>query len=77
MRTTITFDPDTAAQVEHLRRERAIGVSAAVNELIRRGLMAGAVPRSRFVQQTSAGHARLDVTNVAEVIELVDGPAAR
>lgn len=76
MRTTVTFDDDVAAAIERLRRERHIGVSAAVNELVRRGLSRSTTP-SRFVQRTSSGHARLDITNVAEVLELLDGPAAR
>lgn len=76
MRTTVTFDDDAAAIVEQLRRERGIGVSAAVNELVRR---AAASPRrpAPFVQRTSAGHARFDVTDVAEALDLLDEPAAR
>ena len=38
MRTTVTFDGDVAAAIEQIRRERGLGVSAAVNELIRTGL---------------------------------------
>ncbi len=75
MRTTVTLDDDVAAAVEQLRRERGVGVSAAVNELARRG-MAARDPRRRFTQRTSAMHARIDVTNVAEAIELLEGPAA-
>jgi len=71
MRTTVTLDDDTAAAVEHLRRERRVGVSAAVNELLRRG--AAARPRKTvFVQRTSSGHARIDVTNVAEALAVLD-----
>ena len=76
MRTTVTFDDDVAAAIEHLRRECHIGVSAAVNELVRRGL-SRCPTSSRFVQHTSSGHARLDITDVAEVLDLLDGPAAR
>ncbi|MGH9296066.1 MAG: ribbon-helix-helix protein, CopG family, partial [Acidimicrobiales bacterium] len=39
MRTTVEFDEDTAKAIEGLRRERGIGVSEAVNELVRRGLV--------------------------------------
>lgn len=76
MRTTVTFDDDVAAAIAHLQREHHIGVSAAVNELVRRGLARGRSP-APFVQHTSSGHARLDVTNVAEVLDVLDGPAAR
>ncbi len=75
MRTTVTFDEDTAAAVEQLRRERGVGISAAVNELVRR-----AVNRKEwvhpFVQRTSAGHAKIDVADVGEVLEILDEPAA-
>lgn len=75
MRTTVTFDEDTAAAVEQLRRERGVGISAAVNELVRR-----AVTRQErahpFVQRTSAGHAKIDVTDVGAALEFLDGPAA-
>ena len=74
MRTTITFDDDVAAAVERLRRERGVGVSAAVNELVRQAL-SRPQQRRNFVQQTSSGHARIDVTNVADALELLDGTA--
>lgn len=71
MRTTITFEPDTAAAIEQLRRDRGVGVSAVVNELIRRGLNR---PESstRFVQRTSAGGPLVDVTNIGELLEALD-----
>ena len=72
----ITFDADTAAAVEQLRRERGVGVSAAVNELLRRALVATAGSTAPFVQATSAGHARIDVTDTAATLELLDGTAA-
>jgi hypothetical protein len=76
MRTTVEFDPDTAKAVEDLRREKGLGVSDAVNELIRRGLLPrGPVPS--FVQRTRALGVRIDVSNVAEAIESLEGPEAR
>ncbi len=76
MRTTVTFEPDTAAAVEALRHERNVGVSAAVNELIRRGA-AVRPERARFVQETSVGGALVDVTNISEVLEFAEGPGYR
>lgn len=71
MRTTVTLDSDVAAAVDQVRRERAVGVSEAVNELIRAGLR----PRPQHVTFTQRTHAlglRVDVTNVAETLEQLD-----
>jgi len=76
MRTTITLDPDVAAAVDRLRRERGIGLSEAVNELIRRALTGGR-PRRAFRQRTARIGLRIDVTNIAEALEQLDGPSAR
>jgi hypothetical protein len=76
MRTTVTLADDVAAAVGRLRRERSLGVSDAVNELARRGLASGS-SRGRFRQRTHRLGLRIDVTNVADAIETLDGPAAR
>ncbi|CAN5475047.1 hypothetical protein BH20ACT18_BH20ACT18_01000 [soil metagenome] len=75
MRTTVTLDDDVFAAMEHLRRKRGLGPSAALNELARRGLAPPREPQP-FVQETSAMGLRLDVTNVAEALELLEEPAA-
>lgn len=76
MRTTITLDDDVAAAVDVIRRERHVGVSEAVNELIRRGLIA---PRSyrQFQQRTASMGLRVEVGNVADALEILDGARAR
>lgn len=71
MRTTIRLDDDVAAAADRLRRERHIGLSEAVNELARAGLQRG-LPRRRFRQRTSDIGLRVDVSNVAEALELLD-----
>lgn len=76
MRTTVTLAKDAAAAVERLRRERNIGVSEAVNELIRTGLAAPRQQRN-FEQATHDMGRGIDYTNVAEAIETLDGPTAR
>ena len=38
MRTTITLDPDVAAQVQALMRERGISFKDAINQTLRAGL---------------------------------------
>lgn len=77
MRTTVTLERDVAAAVEALRRERHVGVSAAVNELIRIGLGRAAAPPKAFVQRTSPMGVRMDVSNIADVLEVLDGPTTR
>ena len=76
MRTTVEFDADTAKAIERLRRERGIGTSEAVNELIRRG-MVRREQRPRFEQRTRSLGIRIDVANVAEALETLEGPSAR
>jgi hypothetical protein len=76
MRTTIEFDPDTAAAVERFRKETGAGVSEAVNSLIRRGLLPRE-PRPDFRQVTHRLGLRIDVSNVAEALDILEGPRAR
>lgn len=76
MRTTIEFDDDTARAVENLRREEHIGVSEAVNTLIRRSLLPRE-PREPFRQETRAIGLKIDVSNVADALEAIEGPSSR
>lgn len=76
MRTTVEFDGDTSAAIDQLRREAGLGVSEAVNQLIRRGLLA-APGRAPFTQRTQRLGLKIDVSNIADAIEILDGPDAR
>ena len=76
MRTTITFDDDTQAAIDRLRRDRSVGLSEAVNALIRAGL-GRKQDRRPFEQRSRPLGLRIDVTNVAEALEELDGPATR
>ncbi|MBA3418525.1 MAG: hypothetical protein ACR2KO_06390 [Geodermatophilaceae bacterium] len=76
MRTTVSLDKDVEAAVRRLRKQRNIGLSAAVNELARAGL-AASTERKRFVQRSVAMGAGIDVSNVAETLELLEGPGHR
>ncbi|MGM0385096.1 MAG: CopG family transcriptional regulator [Actinomycetota bacterium] len=71
MRTTVNLDPDVEAEVARLRREKGLGVSDAVNALARRGMTAQLRP-DRFIQRTASLDAKVDVTNIAEVLDLLD-----
>jgi predicted transcriptional regulator len=78
MRTTVTLADDVAAELQRVRRERSIGVSEALNELARAGMIRKKEPRKKFVQRThDLGRAYIDVTNVAEALELAEGPDYR
>ena len=72
MRTTVKLEPDVAAAVEQERRQRGAGLSDAVNALIRRALAASpATPR--FEQRTHDLGLRIDVTNIGEALETLEG----
>jgi metal-responsive CopG/Arc/MetJ family transcriptional regulator len=76
MRTTVSLDDDVAAAVEEIRRTRHVGLSEAINELARAGM---AAPRKRrvFRQRSSELGIRIDVSNVAEALDVLDGPGSR
>lgn len=76
MRTTVELDVDTARAVQQLRSEQGRGVSEAVNELIRRGLLAAA-PVVPYRPRTARLGIAIDVSNVAEALETLEGPQAR
>lgn len=72
MRTTVEFDNDTARAIEQLRREHGLGLSEAVNTLIRRGLL----PRPEagpFQQETKPLGLKIDVSNIAEALDVLEG----
>ncbi len=71
MRTTFTLADDVAAEVEKLRRAEGIGISEAVNRLIRKGLVIHAEPQP-YHHQTSAIGMKVDVTDIGSVLDLLD-----
>jgi len=71
VRTTFTLDDDVAAEVERLRRKEGIGLSEAVNRLIRAG-MARPSRHHAYRHRSAPMGLRLDVTNVASVLEILD-----
>jgi hypothetical protein len=76
MRTTVTLADDVAAAVEKIRSERSIGLSEAVNDLVRAGLVRQQTARP-FRQKTHDLGKGIDYGNVADAIETLDGAAAR
>jgi hypothetical protein len=72
MRTTVTLDDDVAAALERLRRDRGLGLSEALNELVRAGLRAPALTAT-FRQRSADLGVGIDVRNVGEALELAEG----
>lgn len=76
MRTTVDLDDDVQAAVDQLRRSKHLGLSQAVNELARGGMSRR--PSSRpFRQRSQPIGLTVDVTNVADALDLLDGPDVR
>lgn len=62
MRTTVALQDDVAKAL----------LSATMNELVREGLLAQQSDRPRFVQTSAPLGLRVEVSNVAETIELLE-----
>ena len=71
MRTTLSLDDDVAAEIERLRRDEGLGLSEAVNRLIRAAM---AVPRSTtpYRHQTRDLGLKVDVADIGAVLDLLD-----
>jgi len=71
MRTTVTLDEDVAAVVQAKRRQEGLGVSEAVNRLIRAGLAKPDKPTA-YVHRTFNVGLKVDVSNIGSVLEVLD-----
>jgi len=76
MRTTLTLADDVAAAIERVRRERSIGLSEAVNELVRAGLVTQDRPTAPFRQKSHDLGRGIDFDNIADTLETLDGPSS-
>ncbi len=74
MRTTLNLADDVAAAVERLRRERSIGASEAVNELVRASLARQETNQPPFRQKAHDLGTGVNFDNIAEALETLDGP---
>jgi Arc/MetJ family transcription regulator len=73
VRTTIRLDDDVAAAAQRLSRAEHIGLGEAVNRLVRAGLRPERSKPRPFQQRTANLGLRVDVSNVADTLELLDG----
>lgn len=71
VRTTVTLEDDVAAEVDRLKRDQGLGVSEALNQLARRGLMYQP-PEEPYVMPTKSMGAKIDVTCTGEVLAYLD-----
>ena len=76
MRTTLNLADDVVAAVERLRRERSVGMSEAVNELVRAGLASPDRSRAPFEQRSHNLGRGIDFDNIADALETLDGPSS-
>jgi hypothetical protein len=67
---------DVAAAVEQLRRERSIGMSEAVNELVRAGLTTKNRSAAPFEQKSHDLGRGIEFDNIADTLETLDGPSS-
>ena len=79
MRTTIEFEPDVAAELKRLRKQREMGLKDLVNDLVRRGIRdvnAPARKKEPFrTKSVDLGRPLIDVTNAAEALAIAEGEA--
>jgi len=72
----VTLDDDVVKALEAMRRERGLGTSAALNELVRRGLAAAPARAKRFRQRaTDMGAPRVPLDDIGHALELLEGEA--
>ena len=69
MRTTIA--DDVRAEIERMRAEQGIGPSEALNTLARKGMMRSSASPITLPDPVAMG-ARFDITNIGEVLEILD-----
>ena len=73
MRTTIDLDDDVLAAANQRRAVENVGLSAAINDLVRRGLIQPMVEKD-FVQDVSdLGETLVPVDNIGEALEIIEG----
>jgi hypothetical protein len=74
----VTLDDDVVRAVEALRRERGLGLSAALNTLARQGLSSGAQTAGRFTQRVSPmGPPRIPLDDIGTALDLLEGETRR
>ncbi len=76
MRTTLTLDPDVAAYIEKVRRDRGMPLKEIVNSMLRQAIQ----PKGRSVRGNAyvtsvhhGGKCVMDITDVSAAIARAEG----
>ena len=82
MRTTLTIDPDIAAQLARLRKEREVSLKSLVNDALRHGLRQLAVPKKprkqTFTQPVDLGQPLLgNIDCIGQILAELDAETYR
>lgn len=75
VRTTLTLDPDVAARLAELQRERGWTFKEAVNQTLRRGLASDGTPgeeRYRMPVKALGVRREVDVDRIRDVLGALD-----
>jgi len=72
MRTTIDLQPDVEKAIDQVRKSTGKGLSEIVNELVRAGLIHQSQKHTPFALKPYPMGLRIDVSNVADALELLE-----
>jgi hypothetical protein len=74
----VSLDDDVVRAVEALRRERGMGLSAALNALARQGLSSGVQAGAPFAQRVSRmGPPRIPLDDIGTALDLLESGTRR
>jgi hypothetical protein len=83
MRTTLTIEPDIAAQLGRIRKEREVSLKALVNDALRRGLRQLSAPEKKsrkrsFTQPVDLGQPLIgNIDCIGELLARLEGELYR
>lgn len=73
VRTTVSLDREVFEAAQRIRAEKNVSLSEAVNQLAEAGLRRSTERKPFKLRTFSDRGPKMDLTNVAEVLEIIDG----